>query len=63
MQFLKNFAKEALLAPGLRRCNLHRARSTFMTLQEIIAGIHALKDDLEKYERKYSVLSETFHTY
>lgn len=34
-----------------------------MTLQEIIAGIHALKDDLEKYERKYSVLSETFHTY
>lgn len=32
-----------------------------MTLQEIIADIHALKDDLETYERKYGVLSETFH--
>jgi hypothetical protein len=32
-----------------------------MTLQEIIADIHALKDDLETYERKYGVFSETFH--
>lgn len=32
-----------------------------MTLQEIIADLHALKDDLETYERKYGVLSETFH--
>ena len=32
-----------------------------MTLQEIITDIHALKDDLETYERKYGVLSETFH--
>ena len=32
-----------------------------MTLQEIIADIHALNDDLEAYERKYGVLSETFY--
>jgi hypothetical protein len=32
-----------------------------MTLQEIIADIHALSDDLESYERKYGVLSETFY--
>ena len=32
-----------------------------MTLQEIIADIHALGDDLEAYERKYGVLSETFY--
>lgn len=32
-----------------------------MTLQEIIADLHALKDDLETYESKYGVLSETFH--
>ncbi|MCP4424846.1 MAG: hypothetical protein GY803_10165 [Chloroflexi bacterium] len=31
-----------------------------MTLQEIIADIHALTEDLEMYERKYGVLSETF---
>ncbi len=31
-----------------------------MTLQEIIADIHALKEDLENFERKYGVLSETF---
>jgi len=30
-----------------------------MTLQEIIADIHALSEDLEAYERKYGVLSET----
>lgn len=32
-----------------------------MTLQEIIADIHALKEDIETYERKYGVLSETFY--
>ncbi len=31
-----------------------------MTLQEIIADIHALKEDLGNFERKYGVLSETF---
>jgi hypothetical protein len=30
-----------------------------MTLQEIMADIHALYEDLEAYERKYGVLSET----
>ena len=32
-----------------------------MTLQDIIADIHALYEDLENYERKYGVLSETFY--
>ncbi len=32
-----------------------------MTLQEIISDIHALNEDLETYERKYGVLSETFY--
>jgi hypothetical protein len=32
-----------------------------MTLQDIIADIHALYEDLEVYERKYGVLSETFY--
>jgi len=32
-----------------------------MTLQEIIADIYALNEDLEAYERKYGVLSETFY--
>lgn len=32
-----------------------------MTLQEIIIDIHTLNDDLEAYERKYGVLSETFY--
>jgi hypothetical protein len=32
-----------------------------MTLQEIIADIHALNEDFEVYERKYGVLSETFY--
>lgn len=32
-----------------------------MTLQEIIADTHALREDLEAYERKYGVLSETFY--
>ena len=31
-----------------------------MTLQEIIADIHALHEDVEIYERKYGILSETF---
>jgi len=32
-----------------------------MTLQDIIADIHAIMEDLEMYERKYGVLSETFY--
>lgn len=32
-----------------------------MILQEIIVDIHALNEDLEAYERKYGVLSETFY--
>ena len=32
-----------------------------MTLQDIIADIHAITEDLEIYERKYGVLSETFY--
>jgi hypothetical protein len=32
-----------------------------MTLQDIIADIHALTDDLEVYERKYGILSATFY--
>lgn len=32
-----------------------------MTLQEIITDIHALTEDLEVYERKFGVLSETFY--
>jgi len=32
-----------------------------MTLQEIIADIHALSEDLKAYEWKYGVLSETFY--
>lgn len=32
-----------------------------MTLQDIIADIHAMREDLETYERKYGVLSETFY--
>ena len=32
-----------------------------MILQDIIADIHALTEDLETYERKYGVLSETFY--
>jgi hypothetical protein len=34
---------------------------TAMTLQEIISDIHALNEDIEAYERKYGVLSETFY--
>jgi len=32
-----------------------------MTLQQIMTDIHALTEDLEAYERKYGVLSETFY--
>jgi hypothetical protein len=32
-----------------------------MILQEILADIHAINADLEAYERKYGVLSETFY--
>jgi len=32
-----------------------------MTLQEIMADIHALNEDVATYERKYGVLSETFY--
>jgi microcystin degradation protein MlrC len=32
-----------------------------VTLQDIIADIHALNQDMEAYERKYGVLSETFY--
>lgn len=32
-----------------------------MTLQEIIADIHALTEDIEVYERKYGILSEMFY--
>jgi hypothetical protein len=32
-----------------------------MTLQDIIADIHVLTEDIEVYERKYGALSETFY--
>lgn len=32
-----------------------------MTLQGILADIHSLNEDMEAYERKYGVLSETFY--
>ncbi len=32
-----------------------------MLFQDIIDDIHALHDDLEVYERKYGILSETFY--
>ena len=32
-----------------------------LTLKEIIEDIHALFQDIEIYERKYGVLSETFY--
>ena len=36
-------------------------QKTTMTLQDIIADIHALTEDIEVYERKYGILSETFY--
>ena len=32
-----------------------------MTFDEILQDIHALEQDLQTYERKYGVLSETFY--
>jgi len=32
-----------------------------MTLQDVLIDIHALNEDIEAYERKYGVLSETFY--
>lgn len=32
-----------------------------MTLDDILLDIHALEQDLQSYERKYGVLSETFY--
>ncbi len=32
-----------------------------MDLQDIIHDIHALTEDVEVYERKYGILSETFY--
>ncbi len=32
-----------------------------MTLQDILLDIHALTEDIEAYERKYGILSETFY--
>ena len=32
-----------------------------MTLDEILRDIHAMEEDLLKYERKYGVLTETFY--
>lgn len=32
-----------------------------MTLEEVVRDIHALEADLESYERKYGILSETFY--
>jgi hypothetical protein len=32
-----------------------------LTLDDILQDIHGLEQDLQTYERKYGVLSETFH--
>jgi hypothetical protein len=32
-----------------------------MTIDEIVRDIHALEADLENYELKYGILSETFY--
>ena len=32
-----------------------------MTLEEILQDIHAMEQDLQSFERKYGVLSETFY--
>ncbi len=34
---------------------------TTMTIDEVVRDIHALSADLENYERKYGILSETFY--
>jgi hypothetical protein len=40
---------------------LARKENTAVTLDEIIQDIHALEEDLQSYERKYAILSETFY--
>lgn len=35
--------------------------ASIMTIDEVVRDIHALEADLENYERKYGVLSETFY--
>jgi hypothetical protein len=32
-----------------------------MTLQDVLADIHALEEDLLRFERKYGIRSETFY--
>jgi hypothetical protein len=32
-----------------------------LTIDEVVRDIHALEADLENYERKYGILSETFY--
>ena len=32
-----------------------------MSLQDVLSDIHALREDLEAFERKYNVPSETFY--
>lgn len=32
-----------------------------LTLEDMLADIHALSEDVQVYERKYGVLSETFY--
>lgn len=44
---------------GTGRADHRKAIS--MTLQDIIIDIHALREDMEAYERKFGVLSETFY--
>lgn len=39
----------------------HWQRRNFMTLDDILQDIHVLEQDLQTYERKYGVLSETFY--
>lgn len=35
--------------------------TAMMTIDEVVRDIHALEADLENYERKYGILSETFY--
>jgi hypothetical protein len=36
-------------------------RNKPVTIDEIVRDIHELEADLENYERKYGIISETFH--
>jgi hypothetical protein len=72
---LKNdYVKALLPAPervsaraGVYKCRLSERkgagalRSKPMTIDEIVRDIHALEADLENYECKYGILSETFY--